>query len=402
MPQSNSRAIWALLLVQFVGALGFTITLPLMPYYAATFDAGPMGVSLISAVYALCALVAGPVLGRLSDRQGRRPWLLFSQIGTLIGFIVTAFGGALWVIFLGRIIDGISGGNQVIAQAYVGDVTEPEQRTRVYGLMGAAFGLGAIVGPLIGGGLSQFGYATPFWVAAAISALTIVTTFFLLPESRQAEQPIPRATSPISEFTRLLDDRSLRGLLALYGVMALIFGLFVASIGLFMQLRLGASPLVAGLMVAYYGVISVLVQVLLVGRVARRLGERSMAALGLIVLVGAMAALGLSNTIPTSLVGVTALVLGMSLLRPAATSLLSQSAGPDQQGAVMGATQSIQSLADLIAPLVGGVLIASGTPGAPFFAAALVALLGLLLRPDRTAPTPARAEIVEPSATPNM
>jgi len=388
MSRSNTGAIWALLLITFVGSLGFTITLPLMPYYAAEFGADPLTVGLLSAAYAVCALVAGPILGRLSDRQGRRPWLLFSQAGTLAGFALTAVGGSLWMLFLGRVIDGISGGNQVIAQAYVGDVTRPEERTRVYGLMGAAFGLGAIVGPVLGGGLSRLGYGVPFWVAAGISAVTIVVTFLFLPESRRAGP----TTGEAGGLRALLGENRLRPLLGLYAVMAVVFGLFVASIGLFMQLQLGADPFTAGLMVAYYGVVSVALQVGLVGRAARRLGERRMVVVALGTLAAAFVALALATSLPASLIGVTLLVLGMALLRPAATSLVSQAAGPERQGAVMGATMSIQSLADIAAPLAGGALIAAGAPGAPFVAAALIALAGLaLFLRFRPAPSPAAA-----------
>lgn len=392
MLRTTSGAVWALLLITFVGSLGFTITLPLMPYYAAEFGADPLTVGMLSASYAACTLVAGPILGRLSDRQGRRPWLLFSQLGTLLGFALTALGGSLWLLFLGRIIDGVSGGNQVIAQAYVGDVTRPEERTRVYGLMGAAFGLGAIVGPLLGGGLSQFGYAVPFWVAAAISALTLVTTWAFLPEPQRA-QLAPVASA--SRLSGLLAERALWPLLALYAVMALVFGLFVASIGLYMQLQLDATPLAAGLMVAYYGVISVILQVGLVGRVSRWWGERRMVVVGLVVLAAAMTALALAGSLVASLLGVTLLVLGMALLRPAATSLVSQAAGAEQQGAVMGTTQSIQSVADIVAPLAGGALIAAGAPGAPFLAAALIALVGLplILRTQAQPSAPVGAEL---------
>lgn len=396
MSRTTTGAVWALLLITFVGSLGFTITLPLMPYYAAEFGADPFTVGALSAAYAACALVAGPILGRLSDRHGRRPWLLFSQLGTMIGFAITALGGSIWVLLLGRVIDGVSGGNQVIAQAYVADVTRPEERTRVYGLMGAAFGLGAIIGPVLGGGLSQLGYGVPFWVAAAISGLTLLATWLFLPEPQRERAA---ADAPAAGLRGLLAEPALRPLLGLYAVMALVFGLFVASIGLYMQLQLGATPLTAGLMVAYYGVVSVVLQVGLVGRAARRLGERRMALIALITLGVAMVALALAGSLVASLLGVTLLVLGMALLRPAVTSLISQAAGPERQGAVMGANQSIQSLADIAAPLAGGALIAAGAPGAPFLAAALIALAGLpLLRRAVGGPAAERAIVAEPPA----
>lgn len=380
MSTPPSRAVWALLLVQFVGALGFTITLPLMPYYAATFGADPFTVGLLGATYAGCALVAGPILGRLSDRQGRRPWLLFSQLGTLVGFVLTAVGGSLGMLILGRVIDGLSGGNQVIVQAYVGDVTRPEERTRVYGLLGAAFGLGAIAGPVLGGGLSQLGSSVPFWVAAALAALTLAATVAFLPESRPAVSE-DGSVDTVRGLAQLVGESGLRRLLALYTVIALVFGLFVASIGLFMQLQLGVTPLVAGLLVGYYGLASVVAQVVLVPRATRRMGEGPLVPVALLALAAAMAVLAVAQSIAVSLAGVTLLVLGMALLRPAVTSLLSQAAGPARQGTVMGATQVLQSLTDIVTPLASGALIVAGAPAAPFITAALLALVGLLLRP---------------------
>jgi MFS transporter, DHA1 family, tetracycline resistance protein len=396
--RSLPGAIWALLLVNFVGSLGFTITLPLMPYYAATFGADPLTVGMLSASYAVFALVAGPILGQLSDRHGRRPWLLFSQLGTVIGFALTAVGGSLWMLFLGRIIDGISGGNQVIAQAYIGDVARPEERTRVYGLMGASFGLGAIVGPVLGGALSAVSYALPFWVAAAIGTVALLVTARYLPESRPAAADHTRTTiNPVRQLLDLATAPELLRPLSLYAVMALVFGLFVASIGLFMQLQLAASPVTAGLMVGYYGVVSVAMQLLVVGRAATTLGERGMVAVGLSATAASLAILAFAGGIPATMLGVSVLVFGMGLLRPAVMSLISGAAGPQRQGATMGATQSLQSLADIIAPLVAGALIAAGTPGLPFVAGAVVALAGLLVA-RLPAGAAAPVELAEPPA----
>lgn len=432
----RNPAIWPLLLVNFVGALGFTITLPLTPYYAATFGADPFLVGLLSASYAIFAVIAGPILGRLSDRQGRRPWLIFSQLGTLVGFIITAIGGALWVLFLGRIIDGISGGNQVIAQAYLGDVTKPAERTQAYGLMGATFGLGAIVGPVLGGALSVFGYAVPFWVAAGISAVSLLATWRFLPESRPADGPTtgggwrvvgdgrratespattggvwraagdaegrhsPPATPANPSLSEKTGDRTgglaillrqpdLRRLLVLFGVMALVMGMFVASIGLFMQLQLRVSPAVAGMMVAYYGVLTVAAQVGLVGRLARRFGEAHLLAPALLSLAVAMGILFVATTIPMSLLSVTFLVFGIATLRPSLVSLVSQVAGPERQGLAMGAVQSIEGLTQIVTPILSGLLIDLYSPGTPGIVAAAIALAGLAyaitVRPQQVA-----------------
>lgn len=381
------RAVWPLLLVTFVSALGFTISIPLMPYYAASFGADPLTVGMLTAVYAVCALVAGPIFGQLSDRQGRRPWLLLSQLGTVAGFAVTALGGSLWMLFLGRIVDGVSGGNQVVAQAYVGDVARPEERTQVYGLMGAAFGLGAVVGPVIGGLLSQINYATPFWVAAAISLASLIATAALLPESR-ARDAGPARSGQLRETLAALGDPALRRLFALYLIMTLVMGLFVGAIGLFMQLKLGVSATVAGVLVAYYGVTSVLMQLLFVGPLARRLGEPRMISLGLGGLAAAMGLLFVADSILLTLAAVTLLVFGMGLLRPAVTSMISQAADAERQGAAMGATQAIQSLADIVTPLAAGAMVAGISPGFPGLVAALIAVAGLALALPLRGPRP--------------
>jgi len=308
----------------------------------------------------------------------------------VIGFILTAIGGSLGMLFLGRIIDGISGGNQVIAQAYVGDVTEPQQRTRVYGLMGVSFGLGAVIGPVLGGLLSQINYAAPFWVAAGISLISLILTAILLPEPDRTNRPAVSPNSSLSSMISLALQPRIRRPLAIFGIMALVMGMFVASIGLFMQLQLEATPLVAALCVAYYGVLTVVVQIFIVGRLSRRYGEQRLLPVGLVTLVIAMAILYIANTTAVTLAAVTFLVFGMALLRPALTSLISQAAGASAQGSALGLGQSLESITQIVAPVLSGWLIANIAPAAPWPVAALVALIGLvivILFPQPAAPT---------------
>src|SRR5580692_2914945 len=168
-------------LIVSVDVLGLTIILPLLPFYAEKYGASPAVVGLLVSTYALCQLISGPMLGRWSDHVGRRPLLLVSQLGTFIGFLILAYANALWLIFLSRAIDGITAGNLSLAQAYISDVTEPEDRAKSFGLIGIAFGMGFLIGPGLSGFLSKFGYQYPILVAAGLSATSIVCTYFLLP-----------------------------------------------------------------------------------------------------------------------------------------------------------------------------------------------------------------------------
>jgi multidrug resistance protein len=389
-----NRTLAPLLLVNLIAALGFSIILPLTPYYAAQFGAGPVAVGLLTAVYAACAFVAGPLFGQLSDRQGRRPWLLISQTGTVVGFIVFALGGSLWVLFVGRIIDGISGGNQVIAQAYVGDVARPEERARAYGLLGASFGLGAIVGPLLGGFLSRYGYAAPAWAAAGLSLIALLVTARWLPETVRPQRGPARGglLADLRALGATIRQPALRPLFVVQAGVSLASFLFISTITLLVQLQLKAPPSQAGIAMAVWGVTSILLQTLLVGRLVRRFGEARLIPAGLLALAAGTALLSAAFDLPTTLGATTLFALGGALAQPSLASLLSRAAGAEQ-GGVMGATQSLQSLAQIVAPVLSGWLIARFTPGAPGLLAAAVALVSLAafraVRPARAPAEPA-------------
>src|SRR6266581_9449424 len=177
----KSSPLFSIFLIVLVDVMGLTIILPLLPFYAESLGATPAIVGLIVATYAFCQLIAGPPLGHLSDRVGRRPVLLVSQMGTFAGFLILASAHVLWMVFLARIIDGLTAGNLTVAQAYISDVTEPENRAKSFGIIGIAFGIGFLIGPAISGFLAQYDYRYPIFAAAVLSATSIVTTWILLP-----------------------------------------------------------------------------------------------------------------------------------------------------------------------------------------------------------------------------
>src|SRR5579859_7052684 len=270
--------------------------IPLLPFYAERLGASPTVIGYLVGVYAFCQLFSGPMLGRLSDRTGRKPLLIVSQIGTLIGFLVTASAPVLWVVFLGRIIDGCTAGNLSLAQAYISDVTVPEERAKSFGVIGVAFGIGFLIGPAITGFLSTFGYEYPIFAAAALSATSILSTYFLLPsapvvpESEKRGGPAP----PAGRRLRVLDWGNyatyfkrpvLAELLWQFFAFCFAFAIFMSGFALFAERRYTWSGHAfgvkeVGFVFAYVGFLGIILQGGLIGRLVRRFGEEKLVSAG--------------------------------------------------------------------------------------------------------------------------
>lgn len=379
--QKLNPALIPIILIQLINAMGYGIIFPLMPYYAAQYNATPFIVGMLSASYAIFAILAGPILGQLSDRYGRRPWLLFSLIGTSLGFVLFGIGGSLLMLFLGRIIDGISGGNIVVAQAYVSDVTKPEDRTRTFGLMGAAFGVGFILGPALGSLLAPFGFSVPSWVAAGSAAFAAVVTFFMLPESIKAQntsQPL-NFFSQFSAIGEVFGRIELRPLLLLFGSMTLAVGTFFTNLSLVLQLQAKLPANLVGIPAVFFGIANIIFQIFLLGRAVEAFGEKRLIPIGFIAILFAGIGMFFTTTLLFTIVITIAMSLGLTLLRPSLTSLLSHASGAHEQGKVLGVSVSLDSLAQIFGPLLGGFLIDRFTPGAPGLVGAGIALTALMI-----------------------
>src|SRR4029450_1144952 len=218
----------SIFLIVPVDVLGLTIILPLLPFYAEGMGASPRVVGLLVSAYAICQLLAGPPLGHLSDRIGRRPVLLVSQIGTFIGFLILAYAHSLWVVFLARIIDGLTAGNLTVAQAYISDVTEPQNRAKAFGLIGVAFSLGFLVGPALAGFLAQYDNRYPILAAAALSLTSIMCTYFLLPTAPIHPKPAGEKSRRWRAFVDAFKDGHLAPLLWQFFAFAFAFALFIS------------------------------------------------------------------------------------------------------------------------------------------------------------------------------
>ena len=351
----------------FIDLVGFGIVIPVLPYYAegTRFGATPREVGLLFASYSVMQLIFAPVLGRLSDKHGRRPILLISLLGTCVGFLILGFAATLWMLFLGRIIDGISGGNISTAQAYIADVTTKENRAKGMGLIGAAFGLGFVFGPAIGGILSRWGINVPFLFAGGLAFLNAILLYFTLPETVTRDHPARVSAARGRGWTQVLEalrQRQLAFVLTIYFLSIVAFSIMTTVFALFMMFRLGYDPWHAGWIFAFVGMVSAIIQGGLIGRAVKRFGEPAL------VLAGALlfsVSLSISPFIgpTTGLIGILSIcalsAIGNALTAPSLTSLASKSASAGEQGAVLGVAQSVASLARAVGPSIAAILIYS-------------------------------------------
>lgn len=383
----RSSPLLPIFLIVAVDVLGLTIMIPLLPFYAEQLGATPDDVGFLIATYAVCQLFSGPLLGRISDRTGRRPLLLLSQVGTLIGFIILARAETLWLVFVSRVIDGVTAGNLSLAQAYISDITRPEDRAKSFGIIGIAFGIGFLIGPAISGFLSNYGYHYPVWAAAALSASSIVATYFLLPEVPPA-RPAGETGQRLSvldwgRYAGHLRQPALAPLLAQFFAWVFSFAVFTSGFPLFAERRFvwdnrPFGPQQVGYLYAYAGFLGILLQGPLLGRMVRRFGEPRLAAAAFLSATAGYVGLAWSYTLAPLILVTTISAIG-GLARPTITSLITQRAARDEQGAVLGLTQSLTSVAQIIGPIIAGYLIEHDLLNSWALVAAAITMAGLLI-----------------------
>jgi MFS family permease len=379
-------ALFPITLIVFVDVLGLTVVIPLLPFYAETMGASPATVGALIATYAAGALFAGPLLGRWSDRWGRKPILMLSQLGSLIGFVMLALAPSLLWLFLGRALDGLSAGNLPVARAYIADVTAPKDRSAAFGLIAAAFGFGYMVGPAGAALLSGYGHQAPLWAAALLSATSLLCTALMLPGVRSAA-----GASPPAPLREVIAAPGVTRRLAQWFAFLGAFSLFTAGFALFCERRLqwnGAAfgPTEVGLVLAYIGALGLLAQLTLLRPLVSRYGETRIVHAGLLCAAAGYAVLALARDLPTLLVALSLSGIANSLLRPALLGLISQAVPATRQGVVFGVTQSLQSLAMIIAPLAAGGLIHFGWLGGWALACAVVVGAARLFAPRPVLP----------------
>ena len=371
-------------LTVFIDITGFGLILPLLPFWAQRLGADAFVIGLITTVYALAQFLFTPLLGALSDRYGRRPVILISLLVEAAAFAMTALAGTLPMLLVARFVGGMGASNIGSAQAVVADVTPPAQRARGMGVIGAAIGLGFVVGPALGGLLATLGAATPFWVAMAVALLNALLVWRFLPETRVARvareaPPQRKGTLAFPSWRQALSKPLVARLILINLLFTLAFTAMEAVFALFTQQTFGWNATQNGYVFAYIGVIIVVMQGGLVGRLVKRWGERPLLIGGLALLSVGLILLPFSASLGMLLATLGLLSVGEGAVTPTSSALLSLASPDGRQGETLGLSQGIGSLGRIIGPLAAGWLFLTVGAGAPFLAGGMLTMAALLV-----------------------
>ncbi len=386
MHKMTRSPVFLMALTIFIDFAGFGIILPLLPFWAERLSAGPVGVGLVLTSYALAQFLFTPLLGTLSDRYGRRPIILAALLIEALSLALSAMAGSLPMLLVARFIGGLGASNIGSAQAVVADVTPAEGRARGMGLIGAAIGLGFVVGPALGGALAPLGTAVPFWVAMLVALANALLVLRFLPETRwMGTTRAPASPAAHGRGVLLAGWRQVLRhpvVARLVAVNLLFTGAFTAMetvFVLFTQRTFGWTAMQNGYIFAYIGVLIVLMQGALVGQLARRWGERRLLLVGLLLVTIGLAFLPWSTHLPLLLIALGIVSIGDGAVTPMVSALLSFASPPEARGETLGLAQAVAALARVVGPLAAGSAFAVGGPGAPFLAGSALVLLAALI-----------------------
>ncbi|RFM36797.1 MFS transporter [Chitinophaga silvisoli] len=372
-----------LILLGIVGmnAVGMSIVLPLLPFLVGKYlppQQVVVGMSALMSVFAVCTFIASPILGALSDRYGRRKILILSLLGSVSGYILFGIGGALWVLFLGRIIDGLTAGNISTLFAYVSDSTMPEERTKWFGYMGAVMGIGLLAGPALGGLLGAVSLSLPFFVTAGIIFLSVIAVYFWLPES------LPQVKRSQPDFNIIAHLKSFKDISLLFVSGALFFSgleIFQFNFTIFLKDLFKWGPAYIGALLTLAGACDILSRALLLPYLLRRFHESTTGMIGLVALAGGLALIvvsALMSSVVLIVLAVICILGGEGLFDPVYNSRLSQSVDESKQGKLQGVNQSLQSFTRVLVPL-GAATVYYYSPGALYIIASLIIILSIII-----------------------
>ncbi len=385
---AKTRSLWIIVGITVLNAIGMTIVLPLFPFLLGEYVPAEniaVVMSALFSVFAVCQFFAAPVFGALSDRYGRKSILLISLLGSAIGYVLLGFGGALWVLFLGRIIDGLTAGNQSALFAYITDSTEPQERGKWFGYLGGAIGLGFMIGPALGGALGAKSIALPFFTTAAITLLSMLCIALLLPESLAVEKRSKHLTlqsfNTFSHFGEIFSLNEARRLLVMGGFFYVGLNIWQFNAVLFLKDVYAWGPSLIGGIFVLVGICDIISRVIILPQMLKRFSERTVGVIGLSGLAIGLMLIFISAFIPTAplfMAAVLFIVLGEGLFDPSYNARLSMSVDETKQGVLQGIGQSLQAVYHVLVPL-GAAAVYTYSHGAVFGIATLFMVCGLVL-----------------------
>lgn len=355
------KKLYIIFIIMFTEILGYSMLIPVLPLLGLSLGMNLLEISIVLSLFSICQLFSAPIIGKLSDHYGRKPLLLTSQLATFVGFSLLGFAINVWILILARIVDGLLGSNFTVSQAYLSDVTEPEDRTKIYGYSSAVFGAALIFGPLIGGVLSQISFSTPMFLAAGISLVSIILMILYLPESleKKAENIKFRVEDivPIKETKRFFRDPKIRGVIIVFFTYSIGFFIFISCFPLFANIQMNIGPLEIGLLVAWVGILRVVFQSILINPIQKKIGENSTLLLGVFSMILSMGILIFTESYWVGYLAFIFIAYGTGVSRPILTSKLSKSVKREETGSLMGVNNAFVSLAQIIAPIGGGAIL---------------------------------------------
>ena len=379
------KRLYIIFLISFTEVLGFSMVLPLIPFLGLELGLTPSQIGLIISVFSICQLFASPITGKLSDHFGRKPLFILSQISTFIGFIFLGFATTVILLIVARLIDGLLGSNMTVSQAYISDITEPKHRTRVYGYSSGVFGAGLIFGPFIGGVLSTINYSVPMFFAAAITMISIALVILFLPETvPKKKEKISLSFNdviPVNDVKHFVRTHHIRNSLLMFFIYNTAFFLFISNISLLAEAQFQATAEEVSFYMVWIGVIRVGIQTVLIARILRFFGEKRALVTGIVSMLISMVALAFSAEYLFVFIPLIFLAYGTGVSRPLLISKLTNSVTQKETGAILGVNNSLISVAQIITPIIGGLIIEYlPSQTLPLLSALIFTLLILFLR----------------------
>lgn len=363
--------------------IGFGLTTPVVPFLVQPYVSSPENqaivIALLNFAYAVCVFLAAPGLGALSDRYGRRPVLIICLLGSAAGYLIFGIGGALWILFVGRIIDGLTGGNISTILAYFADITPKDQRTKYFGWAGAASGIGFIIGPTLGGLIAKFDYSAPMYFGVIVTLLNVVYGAIYMPESLSKDHRLDKISlvrlNPFTQFASVFSIKNLKWIFIAIFLLGVPSGSLQTFFSQFAKDTFKWEPTTIGIVLSILGAMDIITQSLIMPKLLMKFKEARIAVLGMvseIIAYGLIAASGIFSYFPFFIAGTIIFGFGDAIFGPAVNGIASNAVSSEEQGRIQGGSQSIQALSRIIGPILGGALYVSLGHSAP-------AVMGMIL-----------------------